>query len=118
MAIFDYRQDTPLDAPAATAPENAILLCDGVFLLRPELMDDWDYSIFVAVDFDVSVARALARDLTDKAGPDEIQALRQLYARRYVPGQKIYLRQVRPVEKATVILMNNDCEFPSLGARA
>jgi uridine kinase len=34
---------------------NAILLFDGVFLLRPELDTLWDYRVFVSVDFEIAL---------------------------------------------------------------
>lgn len=36
---------------------------DGVFLLRRELIDAWDFSVFVAVPFAETQRRAAARDL-------------------------------------------------------
>lgn len=113
-ATFDYRQDVTLDLPLEVASQRAILLFDGIFLLRPELEAAWDFSIFVAVDFKVSLPRALARDLPKDARPEEIQALRKLYQQRYVPAQRIYLQRIRPWEKASVILDNNHLEFPRL----
>jgi uridine kinase len=113
-AVFDYRQDVVVDSTVEIASQRAILLFDGVFLLRPELVTDWDYSVFVAVDFDVSLSRALARDLPQDARPDEIQALRHLYQQRYMPGQRIYLQEARPWENANVVLDNNHWEFPRL----
>ena len=48
-SVFDFRTDRPLNAPQEEAPADAILIVDGVFLLRPELDAFWDYRIFVAV---------------------------------------------------------------------
>ena len=31
---------------------------------------------------------------------------------RYVPGQKIYLEKCNPKEKADVIIVNNNIDFP------
>lgn len=45
-AIFDHRLDRPVEAPEELAPADAILLFDGIFLHRPELVDHWDLSIF------------------------------------------------------------------------
>jgi uridine kinase len=114
--VFDYRQDSPVQAPIATAPGDAILLCDGIFLLRTELLDCWDFSVFVDVDFSTALARASVRDLNADAPPVEIQALRNKYTQRYIPGQQIYFRQERPKEKATVVLNNNDYDYPFLEA--
>jgi uridine kinase len=57
-AVFDFSTDTALITREEHAPLNAILLVDGVFLLRPELDRLWDYRIFVQVDFEVALQRA------------------------------------------------------------
>ena len=50
-AIYDRSTDTALSLPVTTAPADAVLLFDGVFLLRPELIDRWDLRIFVSATF-------------------------------------------------------------------
>ncbi len=47
LSLFDFRTDQPAPAPAQIASTTAILLLDGVFLLRPELSACWDLAIFV-----------------------------------------------------------------------
>src|SRR5580693_1710372 len=44
QAVYDLDTDTAVSAPTTTAPASAVLLLDGVFLLRPELIDRWDLS--------------------------------------------------------------------------
>ena len=51
-AVYDIDTDTALSPPVTTAPADAVLLLDGVFLLRPELIDRWDLSIFVSAPFE------------------------------------------------------------------
>ena len=47
------------------------MVIDGIFLHRDELVEAWDYSIFLDVPFKLSVARMAARDgsAPDPAGP-------------------------------------------------
>jgi uridine kinase len=52
-AIFDHRSDRPVVAPEEYADADAILLFDGIFLHRPELRPYWDFSIFLAVNFNI-----------------------------------------------------------------
>ncbi|HLW03824.1 MAG TPA: hypothetical protein VKT82_34575 [Ktedonobacterales bacterium] len=110
-AIFDAPSDSPLAAPAEEAPENALLLVDGVFLLRPELADLWDYTIFVKIDFEVGLLRALQRDVS-LFGSGEV--VRQRYLQRYYPGQRLYLEEARPEQHANAIVENNDALHPSV----
>jgi uridine kinase len=53
-ATFDFRTDAPRPAAWAVAPDDAVLLFDGVFLLRPELFGGWDLRVFVAVASEVT----------------------------------------------------------------
>ena len=110
-AGFDFRQDTPLDIPLQQASEDAILLFEGVFLLRPELYAYWDFKIFVDVDFEVSVERACQRDLILFGS---VEATRQRYRTRYVPGQQLYLAACSPKTQADLVIVNNDLDNPLL----
>jgi uridine kinase len=110
-AVFDVQSDTTLQVKEEEAQVNAILLCDGVFLQRPELDPLWDYRIFVSVDFEVALQRARMRDQYLFGSLEEVQAR---YLQRYIPGQKIYLQSVHPHERANLILDNNDLAYPQL----
>jgi uridine kinase len=111
-AIFDVRLDRPVEAPAQKVSPDAVLLFDGVFLLRPELRPYWDFSIFVRADFEVTVARADARDHHRFGSHEQV---RQRYAERYVPGQRLYLTEAQPELQASVVVDNNDAAHPRLG---
>jgi uridine kinase len=106
-ATYDYRVDAPVEVPVQTPPSNAILLFDGVFLLRPELKEFWDFSIFVDVSIETVLARAEKRDALVLGGAVEV---RRLYEERYLPGQKLYFDQCRPKERAAIVIDNNDPE--------
>ena len=109
--VFDFRLDEPVDADEEAADARAILVFDGVFLLRRELADHWDFSIFVAVPFAETVRRAVERDVTLFGSEDET---RHRYETRYVPGQQLYYARERPQRKADVILDNADPANPRL----
>ncbi len=110
-APFDYREDAPVDSPLLQAPVDAILLFDGVFLLRPELVGCWDLTIFVHVGFETSLARALERDFP-LFGDGE--AVRERYEKRYLPGQELYFAESRPQERAAIVVFNEDVADPRL----
>jgi uridine kinase len=119
-AVFDYRIDAPVDEPSRAAAADAILLFDGVFLRRPELDGCWDVAVWVDAPFEVTVARAVARDAA-RGGDSE--ATRKKYRDRYVPGQQIYMSRCRPRERADIVFHNAAVGRPRLtyqrsGARA
>jgi uridine kinase len=109
--VFDLHADGPVGDPPASAPEDAVLLLDGVFLLRPELNDQWDFRVVVEVQTDEALRRALVRDEDLFGSPDE--ALRR-YRNRYVPGQRLYLDEADPVSLADVVIENTDVSSPTL----
>jgi len=110
-AVFDFKTDCKVNSESKTAYKDAILIFDGVFLHRNELHKFWDFSIFVDADFDVTVSRAQARDQYLFGSAEKAK---KIYLERYVPGQKIYLERCNPKEKADVIVVNNNINFPEL----
>ena len=108
LASFHLENDVSTDKAWYKAPKNAVLLFDGVFLLRPELIQYWDFSIFLDVDFRISVPRAVQRDISNGDQKWNANILQVRYERRYVPGQQLYLREARPRERASIIVDNND----------
>ena len=111
---FDFRADEPTNQLRIEVPEVAILLFDGVFLWHPTLKSYWDFLIFVEVDFNISIARAVARDVQDSPGDLNSQVVQDRYNRRYVPGQQIYFNEAQPKNFADVIFENNDIDHPNL----
>ena len=110
-AVFDFRAESPVDSPELIANPSAVLLFDGVFILREELREFWDFSIFVDAGFDVTLARALERDLS-LFGSE--QAVRERYESRYIPGERLYLKRCRPRERADAVVRNDEPASPAL----
>ena len=114
-ATFDFQRDAARLGPHAVAPDHAVLLFDGVFLLRPELFEDWDLRIFVAVEFDKTLSRALERDVALFGSREQVECR---YRRRYISGQELYFAAAHPTETADFVVDNNDVEHPVLKGRA
>jgi uridine kinase len=108
-AVFDHVTDMKVAIAEQQALPFSILIFDGIFLHRPELRDYWDFSVYLEVAFDVSVARCAARDGTS---PDPEAAAN----RRYVEGQKLYLRACDPRAQATMTIDYNDLSRPRIVA--
>jgi uridine kinase len=112
-AVFDRLSDVSLPGRSAIAPEDAILLFDGVFLLRPELAHVWDFRILVSVEFDECLRRALIRDISLYGSRQRVE---RRYRNRYIPGQRLYLEAARPADVADVIVGNDDPAHPTIEA--
>ncbi len=106
---FDWRADAPVEQAPTRVPERAVLVFDGVFVLRPELRRFWDLSIYLRAPSDVVLERALVRDVGALGSPDEV---RQRYQDRYLPGQAIYRDECDPERYADVVVDNSDFANP------
>ena len=109
-AAFDHRADAAVDQPEQLVPPSAILVCDGIFLHRPELRAYWDLSIWLQVSVAVSVLRCAARD-GSSPDPDAPEN------RRYVAGQALYARECDPAGRATFVVDNDDLAAPAIVRR-
>jgi uridine kinase len=108
-AIFDYRSDMPVYAPIREAQPGDILIFDGVFLMCPELRRYWDLVVFLDVAFQVSVPRLVERD--PRLGPPDPEAPEN---RRYVEGQRRYLRECEPLLRANLVIDNTALAEPRI----
>jgi uridine kinase len=113
-AVYDFGTDTALSMPVKTAPADAVLLLDGVFLLRPELIGRWDLSIFVSAAFEQILDRARVRDLARLGSTAEVE---RRFRTRYIPAQKLYFAKARPADHADVIVHNDDPLRPTWDVR-
>src|SRR5262245_12668854 len=102
--VFDFRKDEIVETSREEARKDAILIFDGVFLLREELRPYFDFSVFVQADFTITAARAEQLDVHLFGSIEEV---RRRYRERYIPGQQLYLAEVHPEQWASVVVNNN-----------
>jgi uridine kinase len=100
-----------LGADVRTAPDDAILLADGVFLQRPELDHLWDLRIYVDVPDAESLRRGIERDRHWMGSAAEAE---RRYLSKYLPGEQRYRAEVRPRERAPIVVDNADPYRPRL----
>lgn len=98
--VYDVHAEEPVEAVVESADDIEVLVLDGIFLHRSELRDLWDLSVFLEVDFEVSIPGGAGRGYGD---PDPTAASNQ----RYVEGQKLYLATCQPRTRATWVSDNN-----------
>lgn len=114
--IFDVGENSSVSWQGGdpTAGPDAVLIVDGIFLHRPELVGEWDASIWLDVPFEVSVPRGNARFgkvTASRADP------RSRENARYVGGQLLYLAAAEPARVATWVVDNTDLRRPRLVSR-
>ena len=113
-AVYDIGMDTALSQPVATASADAVLLLDGVFLLRPELIDRWDLRIFVSAAFERALDRGRIRDQARLGSVAEVE---RRFRDRYIPAQQLYFATVRPADHADIIVHNDEPQRPAWEVR-
>lgn len=109
--VFDFREDVPIEQDHLIARSDSILLFDGVFSFRPELIGCWDFKIYLDISFDSCLRRVVERDLSRMSDPE---AVIQRYQTRYIPGQKNYFRLCSPKIHADLVIKNDDPGDPQI----
>ncbi|MEU4570556.1 uridylate kinase [Micromonospora sp. NPDC023956] len=107
-AVYDRTADTVLSPPVTTAPSDAVLVFDGVFLMRPELIDRWDLRIFVSTALERTVDRAVIRERQVLSRAEVERRWRE----RYIPSQQLYFATVRPTDHADIVVHNDEPQQP------
>ena len=106
---FDLDNDRPFDPDWRQARPVTALIVDGIFLQRPELRSYWDLSVFLKVDFEISLLRGAQRgptfDATDPASPSNA---------RYIGGQQRYFRECAPEQRADIVIDYNGLREPNI----
>jgi uridine kinase len=106
-AAYDHRTDSAVAIDERTAPANAVLLVDGIFLQRPELDEIWDLTILLDVPFAQTFARMAVRD---GSPADETDPGNQ----RYRQGQRLYLAECQPQARADILVDYADFDAPEI----
>lgn len=107
-AVYDIRRERELHhLLPELAPDDAVLVFDGIFAHRDELRRYWDYSVWLEVPFEIAVTRMAKRDKRD-ANPNSPKN------RRYIDGQRLYIAECHPRERASVVIDNADLANPVL----
>ena len=109
--IFDHQKGEAQTVELKDAPEDAILLFEGVMLFRKELVDFFDFRVLVMCSVVVILERAKVRDIEHFGN---IETLLEKYEKRFLPGQKKYLSENQPAQVADIVFFNDDPEFPTI----
>jgi len=102
VKVTDWERDAwterVLDLPPA-----AVVIVEGCFLFAGDGAGEFDLSVWLDLPLEEIVPRALGRprDLERMGGPNGV---RERYANRYVPGQRLHLERDQPQEQATLVL--------------
>jgi uridine kinase len=108
-AVFDHGRDAVSRTATHEVPAEAVLVVDGVFLLRPELRSRWDVAIHLDVPPETTLERALRRDV---GAIGDAQEVRRRYTARYLPAQELYRAEAAPAAYADLVVDARDPAHP------
>jgi uridine kinase len=103
--FFDLERDVLFESSWQTGPADAILIVDGLFLLRPELKGIWNFSIWLDVPDEVRLERMIERDGSHHEAESAL-------GQRYLGAQEQYQRDASPRTAASAIIDNSDYDHP------
>jgi len=101
----DLETDLLITPEKVRLEPSSVVIVEGIFLLRDEIREYFDFTIFLEVPFSESARRMSQRDGSD---PDPNHPSMN----RYVEGQRIYFERCSPLSRASVVIDNSDLELP------
>jgi uridine kinase len=111
LDFWNSHDDLPFPEDWLDVERDAILIVDGVFLHTPELREQWDFTIWLEVDWKNTLLRAARRDGTPGSFAD---LLREGYTSGWIPRHLSYEETVHPHDRVDVVIDNSDVEHPKV----
>jgi len=109
LAYWDSFNDLPFPETWVDVPSEAIVIVDGVFLLRSDLRHYWHYAIWVQVDWQTMLERAAKRDV---AWVGDAAVVVDRYRAFWIPMHELYEADANPTSHANIIVGNQFPERP------
>lgn len=110
QSYFDHLADSCVSPEWRQATKPSILLFDGIFIHRDELLPYWDFSVFLSVSTKEGLRRCHARAGGGSTDPMAAENM------RYVLGQQLYFERCEPQSRATIVVDNEDLARPRIVA--
>jgi uridine kinase len=109
LDFWNSHQDQPFPEDWQDVQQEAILLVDGMFLHTPALRAQWDFTIWLDVDWQIMLQRRAQRDGTRGGHADLV---REAYKTGWIPRHLWYEASVHPHERVDVVIDNSDVAHP------
>jgi uridine kinase len=106
--VYDWQRERNVTRQPQLAPPESILVVDGIFMLRDELVQFWDYTVWLDVPFEVAIPRGASPRGYYDADP------RSPGNRRYIEGQRLYFTECNPRGRASIVIDNTDVANPAI----
>lgn len=114
LAHWDSFNDVAFPERWTDVPNGAIVIVDGIFLLRPDFRQYWDYTIWLQIDWDTMLERAANRDI---AWVGSAEVVLNRYRTFWIPTHTRYETRDHPTSVANIMVDNSYPETPTLISR-
>jgi uridine kinase len=111
LDYWNAHDDQPFPEEWIDVQRDAILVVDGLFLHAPPLRGQWDFTLWLDVDWQNALRRRAQRDGTPGSSAELV---RDAYATGWIPRHVAYEQSVRPHERVDVVIDNSDVEHPNI----
>jgi uridine kinase len=111
LDYWNSHADEPFPEDWQDIQQDAILLVDGVFLHTPELRGQWDFTIWLDIDWQTMLQRAAQRDGTRG---DHGMLVRAAYKTGWIPRHVHYEESVHPHDLVDVVIDNSKVDRPTI----
>ncbi|QIW18178.1 hypothetical protein [Bacillus thuringiensis] len=101
--------DMPVHNEPLLAKPNMVLIVDGTFLLKKDVVHLFDYKIFVDTDFEIARKRGAKRETKAFGSYEEAE---KMFLNRYHAACKMYIDEHNPKSCADVVFQNSDFDNP------
>ncbi|MFC7404014.1 AAA family ATPase [Georgenia alba] len=106
---LDLIREIAVGNPAHDHP-GTVVIAEGMSLLRPELADLWDVTVYLTVSEEVTLERV--RDRLDE--DDDIEGVLGRYRNLYLPALALYRAIADPMDRSDVVIDMTDVEAPAV----
>lgn len=110
-ASFNLERDEYMSSNEESATEDSVLIVDGTFIFKREMINQFDFKIFVETDFEIARKRGAKRE--EKAFGSLIKA-EEIFKKRYHAASKLYLEEHAPQLFSDIVVNNDDIDYPTL----
>ena len=111
-ASLDLEKDEYIQSELQIATKDMILIVDGTFLFKKDLIDLYDFKVFVKTDFEEARKRGAKREEQTFGSYEKAE---DIFTNRYHAASKLYLEQHEPELHADVVVLNNNLKNPVFG---
>ncbi len=105
LTLWDRFHDIAFPEQRIEAENDTILIVDGIFLLQPNLQHFWNYVIWLDIDWDTMLERAVQRDT---AWVGNAALVLERYRTFWIPTHLLYEAEVNPIQFAHIIVNNRN----------